>query len=342
MKFLFLSTHFSETLIEKTQLYCIQHGIEVVRINLEDLLPNGINDIQVTIGENDLLFKVNQQVHHLSEFSLIWKRRISNNFLSTGRLFNSYKGIVPNYTLQQLIKEVYDLRDLILNFARNIEIPIVNDYDPACKNKPFQTIKANAFGLTCPSMLLSNSIQDINQFISQHDATITKPIGGLGYLPEEEEIMSIKTTSIDLNDTNDVSSDLIFPSFIQERIPSKYELKCILVGEELHCVKQYYKGGDIPTTDIKLAYRNQQITNEEYHLNQNVKNKVIKLCRYFKLDLCTMDIIKRSDGNYVFLEINQDGVVEYYGSFLSIPIHERIFQLLLTKSKQKKEAPILQ
>lgn len=342
MKFLFLSTHFSETLIEKTQLYCQAQGIEVVRINLEDLLPNKINDIQVTITENDVLLKLKDKTHYLSQFSLIWKRRISNNFISSGRLFKNKKDLIPKYILEQLTKEVYALRDLILHFANNLEIPIINDYDPVCRNKPFQTIKANQLGLRCPSMLLSNSITNINDFISNQKATITKPIGGLGYLFEGKEIMSIKTTSIDLDYTENVSEEAIFPALIQERISSKYELKCLLVGNELHCIKQYYKGGDIPTTDIKLAYKNKQITNEEYQLDTTVKDKVLRLCKQFKLDLCTMDIIKSADGGYVFLEINPDGVVEYYSQFLSISIHERIFNMLLNKSKQQSNSPVLQ
>ncbi|MGH1335739.1 MAG: hypothetical protein ACRBFS_06390 [Aureispira sp.] len=333
MKFLFLSTHFTETLIEKTQLYCIAHGIEVVRINLEDLLPNTINTVQVTIAEDDISFRLKGETHLLSEFSLIWKRRISDNFISTGRLFENYKNVLPKPICEKLLKEVYDLRDLILLFSKKLNLPIINDYDLACRNKPFQIIKANEFGLKSPSMLLSNSMVDLNSFISTCSATITKPIGGLGYLSDEKEIMSIKTTSVNLNYVKDVSAELIFPSFLQERIQSKYELKCTLVGEELFCVKQYYEGGNIPTTDIKLAYRNKQITNIEYELKPEVKGKIIKLCKYFKLDLCTMDIIKNVDGDYVFLEINPDGVVEYYSYFLSFPIYEKIFEMLQRNCK---------
>lgn len=342
MKFLFLSTHFTETLLEKTQLCCQEQGIEVVRINLEDLLPNKINDINVTITDNDIAFTVQGVTHYMSEFHLIWKRRISNNFISFGRLFDTYKEVIPKYILQQLIKEVYDLRNLILHVAQNKGIPVVNDYDVVCMNKPFQSIKANEFGLRCPSMVLSNSITDINKFVSSHKGTITKPIGGLGYLFDNEEIMSIKTTSVDADYTASVTEEMIFPSFLQERIESKYELKCILVGDELHCIKQYYLGGDIPTTDIKEAYKDKKITNEEYHLDPAVKEKVIQLCRAFKLDLCTMDIIKSKDGGYVFLEINPDGVVEYYGSYLSVSIHERIFKMLLKRAKQVAHSLVLQ
>ena len=334
LKFLFLSTHFTETLIEKTQLCCLEQGIEVVRINLEDLLPNAINDVQVTVTDDDVWFKVRGQVHALSEFALVWKRRISNNFMSVGRLFESYKDSLPKYTREQLIKEVYDLRDLILYFAQNLKIPVVNGYDPVCRNKPFQSVKAREFGLRCPSMMLSSSVENLNAFIAKNEASITKPIGGLGYLFEGEEVMSIKTTPVDLEYTKAITAEMTFPSFLQERILSKYELKCILVGDELHCIKQYYAGGDIPTTDIKQAYKNKQITNEEYHLDKSVKDKVIQLCRYFKLDLCTMDIIKSADGGYVFLEINPDGVVEYYGYFLSQSIHKRIFKMLLKKAKE--------
>lgn len=342
MKFLFLSTHFTETLIEKTQLCCQAQGIEVVRINLEDLLPNKINDVQVSITETDIAFKLKGETHYLSEFTLVWKRRISNNYLSVGRLFHSMKELVPKHTLEQLIKEVYDLRDLILHCTRNFGIPIFNDYDHAFRNKPFQSVKAKEFGLRAPSMLVSNSKVDLDMFISNHEGTITKPIGGLGYLFEGKEIMSIKTTSVNLDSTKDITEELLFPSLLQEKISSQYELKCILVDDELHCVKQYFQGGAIPTTDIKQAYKNRQITNKEYQLDPTVKEKVIKLCKHFKFDLCTMDIIKSKSGDYVFLEINPDGVVEYYGGFLSLSIHERLAEKLLKKSKKANHSLALQ
>lgn len=335
MKFLFLSTHFTETLIEKTQLYCLAHGIEVVRINLEDLLPNDTNTVQVAITEDNLSFTLKGRTHLLSEFSLIWKRRISNNYLSVGRLFHAYKDTLPTYVCERLLQELYDLRDLILSFAKNIDIPLINDYDPVCRNKPFQAIKAREFGLNYPSMLLSNSMSTLNSFVSTCAATITKPIGGIGYFEEGENIMSLKTTAVDVDYTKNITAASIFPSFIQERIPSKYELKCLLVGEELFCIKQYYEEGDIPTTDIKLAYKNKQITNVEYQLEATVKDKVVNLCKSFRLDLCTIDIIKSTTGEYIFLEINPDGVIEYYSYFLSTSIHEHIFNLLLKRAPKQ-------
>jgi len=330
VKFLFLSTHSTEALIEKTQLYCRSKGIEVVRINLEDLIPNTTNSFQITMQDNDVSFVIQDQIHHLSDFSLVWKRRISDNFLSPGRVFETYGNSITIQLKKELTKEIYEVRDLLLHYTRKLKIAIVNDYDPICLSKPFQSITASDFHLKVPSTLVSNSMSYINSFIASGDS-ITKAMFGLGYFVDEKHIMSIKTTSLDLKYTESVSNDSIFPSFLQKQIKSKYELKCILVGEQLHCIKQYSEDGYIPTTDIKEAYRNKQITNVEYTLNEAVKSNVIKMCKYFKLDLCTMDIIRNTDEEYVFIEINPDGIIEYYSEFLTTSIHESIYQLFLKK-----------
>ena len=330
MKFLFLSTHSTEALIEKTQLYCLSKGIDVVRINIEDLIPNAINGFQIILKDTDVSFIIKGEVHYLKDFSLVWKRRISDNFLSPERVFKAYKDSIPVALKRSLIKEIYEVRDLLLHYTRKFKIPIVNDYDPICLSKPFQSITASDFHLKVPSTLVSNSMSHINSFIASGDS-ITKAIFGLGYFVDEKHIMSIKTTSLDQKYTDTVTNEIVFPSFLQRQIKSKYELKCILVGEQLHCIKQYSEEGDIPTTDIKEAYRNKQITNVEYTLDKTVTKNVINMCKYFKLDLCTMDIIRNTDEEYVFIEINPDGIIEYYAEFLTTSIHEHIFQLFLGK-----------
>lgn len=332
MKFLFLSTHFKETLLEKTQLYCLAHGIEVVRINIEDLLPNATNTVQVTTTAHELLLTVQGKTHRLREFSLVWKRRISDNYFSVDGLFHAYKDRVPSFVCQSLLREIQGLRDLIVHFARHLAIPILNDYDLTCRSKPFQTVKAVELGLRTPAMMVSNVVSSIQDFFPTCEAAITKPIGGVGYFEEGGHILSLGTSDLDLAYTEQVTTPSIFPSLVQERIPSAYELKCLLVGDELFCIKQYCEEGDIPTTDIKSAYRANQITNTAYQLHDVMKDKVIQLCHFFQLDLCTLDIIKSTAGEYVFLEINPDGVIEYYSYFLPISIHEHIFKLLLQKS----------
>jgi len=335
VKFLFLTTFSSETLVEKVQLHCVSQNIEVVRINIEDFVPDGRGNLRIAIEDHDVKIILNEKTHFLSEFSLIWKRRISNNFLSSERVLRSYNKLITKELARKLMSEIYEVRDLMMHFVEKLKLPIINNYDPVCLSKPFQSIKATEFGLKSPSIVVSNSLTQINSFLSGRDA-ITKPIGGLGYMGDEQHLMSVRTTRLTPNYTEPITEEKIFPSFVQEYIKSRYELKCILVGEQLNCIKQYSLAGDIPTTDIKEAISANQIRKEEYQLDAAIASKVVSLCRYFKLDICTIDIIKSSQDEYAFIEINPDGVVEYYGDFLSKPIHEKIFQLLLKRAKSVK------
>ena len=327
-KFLFLTTYSNESLIEKTMLHCLKQGIEVVRVNIEDFVPHQNSNLRLAILDHDVRLTVGTKQHWLSEFAVIWKRRISNNFLSPARMFSDYGNSVNSEIKTKLIAEIYEARDLLLHFAVHLKIPVINNFDPACFNKPFQSIKAAQFGLQTPSVLVSNSMVEINSFVS-NSPSITKPLGGFGYMSDNSHIMSVRTTRVDEQYTEDISAEVVFPSFLQQRIKSKYELKCILVGDQLYCVKQYsVEGGDIPTTDIKQAIVEKRIKKVQYQLKTEVADKVVKLCKSYKLDLCTMDIIYSDEAGYTFIEINPDGVVEYYGSYLDRPIHERIFSLL--------------
>ena len=331
-KFLFIATYSAEALVEKTMLQCLKHGIEVVRINIEDFVPHRNSIFQLTIMDHDVLLKVGKKQHFLSEFSVVWKRRISDNFMSARRIFGNYGEKLHADVTKDLILEVYEVRDLLLHCAANLSIPIVNDYDPSCGNKPFQSIKAAEFGLQTPSILVSNSSAEISSFVGDKPS-ITKPLRGFGYIREDPSILTVYTTSVDQEYLDGLTSEPVFPSFLQERVKSKYELKCIMVGDELYCIKQYsIDGGDIPTTDIKKSLSENKIKKMQYHLDPQVAEKVVRLCHYYKLDLCTLDLIYSDEEGYTFIEINPDGIVEYYGTYLDKPIHLAIFQMLKKKA----------
>jgi hypothetical protein len=339
LKVLFLGTHSNETLFEKVHLLCLRDHFEVIRINLEDFLPNRVNRIEVSISSDDAIFEINDHKHYLSQFSVLWKRRISNNFMFGERVFHYLLESIPESQSRKLIKELYELRDLILIMAKKNNIRIINDYNPDCLSKPFQNLIAKNFGLLYPNMLVSNSKKNIKGFIqANNDKCITKPLGGIGYLFDEDYIMSLNTTRLTVENVDDIKPNIIFPSLVQTYIKSKYELKCILVGEELFCVKQFIEVGNIPTVDIKEAYKKKLIQNVEYELNSLTKERIIKLCKFFKLDLCTIDIIKSTEDKYYFIEINPDGIIEYYSQFLNISIYKEIFNLIKVDSNSRKNS----
>ena len=122
-------------------------------------------------------------------------------------------------------------------------------------------------------------------------------------------------------------SEALFPSFLQKGIKNAYELKCIYIGGRVYAVKQQPKNPG-NTSDIKLAYKHNNVDISAYEIRNDIKLKIGELCNAFNIDICTMDFIVDDLENYYFLEINQDGVINFYSNYINDNIYEAFYKFI--------------
>lgn len=327
MKILILSTNSSADFKDFFHAFLVKKGHEVVNLSLSNLFNvRNRNSVSFEMTVDDFRFQYGDRTYNLSEFDLIWKRRFDFNFLRNVLDQREYKKYPPT-VFEYMNREVWMVKDYILQLARLKEIDIVNDFDETVINKLYQLIAARRFGLKTPDFLFTNSRDALGAFHASNQTTITKPSSNFGYIYDKDEVVSHRTSIVSREDLEQLESSF-FPSFFQNGIENTYELKCLYMAGELLAVKQEVRQQK-QIADIKQEYRENNIRNTEYHLPEGLKKKVKLLCDHFRLDLCTIDFIKAGDGNYYFLEINQDGIVDYYGTYISTNIYELFYKNLI-------------
>ncbi|MEL6562356.1 MAG: hypothetical protein AAFQ94_29560 [Bacteroidota bacterium] len=327
MKILILSTNSSADFKDFFHAFLVKKGHEVVNLTLSNLFNVGYrNSVSFEMEEDEFSFQYKDRLYKLSEFDLIWKRRFDFNFLQNvlnAKEYRKYPPVVYEY----MNREVWMVKDYILQLARLKEIYIINDFDETVINKLYQLNAARRFGLKTPDFLFTNSWDALQAFHDDNQTTITKPSSNFGYIYEKDEVLSHRTSIVNPEDLELLKSSF-FPSFFQTGIENTYELKCLFIAGELLAVKQEVRQQK-QVADIKQEYRDNNIRNTEYHLPEDLKKQVKLLCEHFRLDLCTIDFIKGADGNYYFLEINHDGIVDYYGTYISTNIYELFYKNLM-------------
>jgi len=211
----------------------------------------------------------------------------------------------------------------------SIQSKVVNNFDPRIRDKVHQLSKAKEFGLKIPEFVFTNQRKNVQDFLLNHDLCITKPISNFGYIHETNQTVSFKTNKIEQNQVEEMN-DFFFPSFIQRGIDNLFELKCVYIGGSLFAVKQS-TSSDKDYVDIKLAYKDNKVELENFQVNEDICKKVKNLCDFYKIDICTLDFLVDANDDYFFLEINQDGIIDFYARYFEINIYEIFCNFLLKK-----------
>jgi len=198
-----------------------------------------------------------------------------------------------------------------------------------CSNKLWQLDAAQQSGLTVPHTLFSNQGDEVRAFYEQcqgniimklHGALSRSMSGGGAFFP---------TTRVTAADLAQLDSLAYCPMIFQECVPKAYELRIAYADGAFYTGKINAAQDANGQTDWRAA--NAQLPWEPYELPSAIQEKIYALMQ--RLDLCfgAIDMIRRPDGEYVFLEVNPQGEWGMLQKYLGYPIAQTIAEKLVNK-----------
>lgn len=254
----------------------------------------------------------------INDVSAIWLRR-SNlpQFNSNSTDLNLEKSVLYNYLHFLLENHKICLGNLRIDYNHN---------------KLIDLELAEKIGLRIPYTKIFNSTTDVINFInSKLDSVfITKAlsnsnvirVNGIQYIAGNPSIISIK----DLKEGID-----LFPSLIQEYIDKRYEIRSFYLSGFFFSMAIFSQND--PKT--RIDYRNYNLEkpnrNVPYKLPSSVEEKLYKLFQLKKLNTGSIDLIRATNGEYYFLEINPSGQFGWLSENCNYNIERRISDFLLGK-----------
>lgn len=243
-------------------------------------------------------WKTNQLFSIDDPFDLIWNRRPQKPHLS--------HHLHPDDATNALNENLCFSQSL-WHFINPTAI-WVNDRINATKanSKILQLKKAIQVGFKIPKTIVSNDPIEIKKFIAHNKKEIIyKPLTPLTW-KESDHLRLLYTKVIKIKD---LPSHIILqnvPGIFQTKIKKAYELRITCMGNEMIAVKidsQKHRKGK---NDWRLI-PTQELCVEIYDLPLTLKNLCLNFMSELGLYFGCFDIIRSEEGDYYFLEINEQG-----------------------------------
>lgn len=183
----------------------------------------------------------------------------------------------------------------------------VNDV-PAARvaeqSKTFQLEVASSCGFRCPATLVSNSPAQIKAFLASHREVIFKPLRFASW-ESERGMATHYTTPVTLADLPSEEILRSAPGIFQEKIAKRYELRVTVMGRWIVAAQLDSQSIDACKSDWRVP--GHRVPVQEITLPQAIQAQCLALMRGLGLAFGCLDLIYTPDGEYVFLEVNQQG-----------------------------------
>ena len=298
--------------LARLNLDMIRMDTDTFPLNIEITAQQNKNGVSGSI-------KIAEKTYQLSEFTAVWFRKNTHSNLTSS---------LTGDTLKQATKESTSAKNSVLYALESIfwfDAPF--DIQRA-ENKQLQLILAKQCGLIIPNSLLSNSPTAVKNFYHQEKGhIISKMLTPLTNFMKTAKSF-VYTSKVEEKHLADLDGLKYCPMQFQQEIQKEYELRVIYVDGK-------YFTGKIATSAVtdenKPDWRRAKQGDffwQAYQLPEAICQKITFLMKKLALNFGALDIIRATNGDYVFLEVNPCGEWGMLQNALDYPITDHIAQCI--------------
>jgi glutathione synthase/RimK-type ligase-like ATP-grasp enzyme len=205
-------------------------------------------------------------------------------------------------------------------------------------HKLLQLEVAKRAGLTVPATLATNDPEAARRFFDEHEGrVVTKMLNSISMAEDGREQM-VFTSQVSEQDFADIEGLRHCPAVFQELVPKEVELRVAAVGDRLYVASidasSSEQGAVDWRRDMKLA--GAFVADA---LPEPIAAAVLEVMRTYGLVYGSLDIIRRPDGEHVFLEINAAGEWAWLATVVGLPIAEAIADVLTGRTTVDRSQP---
>lgn len=181
--------------------------------------------------------------------------------------------------------------------------------------KVYQLNLAQKLGIRIPNTIISNSPKQIKDFAELYDRVIYKTLSSFILPPG----YAVFTTIVSLEDIKNSGDKIVItPGIYQEYCEKKFELRVVVIGEEIYVAKINSQKHD----ETKIDWRKNQFLSiyEPYRLSKESEKKLLQFHNKSGLTYGAYDYIVNSKNEEIFLECNPGGQWLWIEDKLEFPI----------------------
>jgi glutathione synthase/RimK-type ligase-like ATP-grasp enzyme len=198
----------------------------------------------------------------------------------------------------------------------------------SAEDKLTQLKLAQSSGLVIPRTLVTNDPQKARDFYAScHGEVILKTFRRLGFYEQGKERL-ILTNRILTEHLDQIERVKHTPCFFQEYVPKEIEVRVTIVGRQVFAAEIHSQSSSLSRDD----YRRYDFANTPYYphtLPHEVEAACLKILSDYGLAYAAIDMIRRPDGTYVFLEINANAQFLWIQDLTGMPIRQALAEMLM-------------
>jgi hypothetical protein len=198
----------------------------------------------------------------------------------------------------------------------------------AAQDKLAQLRLAQSLGLSIPRTLVTNDPQRARDFFeSCSGEMIIKTFRRLAFYRRGQEYY-ILTNRVRRAHLDQLERVRYTPCLFQEYVPKEFELRVTVIGRRVFAAEIHSQRSPVSRDD----YRRYDLANTPYYphvLPPAVEAACLGILDHYGLAFGAMDMIRRPDGAYVFLEINANAQFLWIQDLTGMPLRETLADLLL-------------
>ena len=254
------------------------------------------------------------------DFNIVWSRRwVTTSAIS--RLYDSSLNSIGGRNAFVLINFIHDENRVLKSFLNkslaNKEWTNFPKYGP---NRKLNNLElAKKCGLSIPDYIITSKKEYLSEFVKIHKRIICKPISEVPALyantgKNTSETIIPYTISLNEAFVEQNIAETFYASLFQKEIEKEFEIRTFFLNGECHSMAIFSQNDD--QTKVDFRNYNNEIPNRKvpFLLPKQIEKNIIKFCQEGGYKIGSLDLIKSTDGNYYFLEINprgQFGMISY-------------------------------
>jgi hypothetical protein len=202
--------------------------------------------------------------------------------------------------------------------------------------KALQLAYAADAGLRTPHTLISNDPDRAGQFVHSLDNVecAIKPLIAMGVTDELGYRLPLTTI---LPRGYALDSVTAAPNMFQPYIDKAFELRCVVIGEQIFCARIDSQASDVTRRDWRAGdWRGTDLEQSVYELPDDIQVSILKLMARFGMNFASLDMIVTPAGEHVFLELNPNGQWLWLELDLGLPLVSAMADLLTTNCSSRQ------
>jgi glutathione synthase/RimK-type ligase-like ATP-grasp enzyme len=171
-----------------------------------------------------------------------------------------------------------------------------------------QLERAHRFGFRVPKTLISQEPATIRRFWKEcNGSVIVKPLSS-GYIERTDDTPDtlIYTNALRPEDLAHNAEIRRCPSLLQEAVRKQSDIRVNVVDGNVEAAELCASDSGTPRLDIR---RNNMadVTYRQIALPRQLVRRILRFVRSYGLRFSAIDLLRHTDGEYIFLELNPNG-----------------------------------